>query len=582
MNDEKTIQELIEYKFFVPKYQRGYRWQKVNVLDLLNDLKDFIDSDRKTYSLQPLVVTTNDNSYNVIDGQQRLTTISILLRFLDLKSIEIIYESRKYQNNTYIENIQNIDQYHINQAYKTIEKWFSEKESEKSRFKDLLTDKLDDKRIKFIWHCTYDDEIATFIRLNKGKISLSNSELIKALLLKNGNRNISLMQKSIAVEWNNIENSFGDDNFWAFIRPIDDKRETRIDYLFELISDKNLLNYNNKEHISNDTYSIFKYFYKYYKDYEEYALFDIWYQTNRLYNIFRHWYEDVEIYHYVGFMIIQEPKYMSELLDEWNKDISTIDTFKIYLKERINLILNKKSCKNLSNLYRENNRSLCVPLLLLFNIQRIIINNRNMLAKSNVQIFNKFPFYLYKMEKWNVEHIASNTENNLSDIKSQKAWLKTFLLDTSISKEDRNMIIDFLKDSENKKDFEKIKESIDIKIKKELSFNEHLSYDEKNQIWNFCLLDEKTNKSYGNSLFSVKRRMVIGKDMGKKYDIDDENLIEYTTDCNVAYVPIATKEVFLKAYTANETSNREWSRTDAEAYKKEIYDCLKDEFDINL
>ena len=84
MENEKSIYQLIKEqeqtgkKFLVPSYQRGYRWQQVNVSDLLNDLCEFIHSDKTVYSLQPLVVySSGDNTYHVVDGQQRLTTITI-------------------------------------------------------------------------------------------------------------------------------------------------------------------------------------------------------------------------------------------------------------------------------------------------------------------------------------------------------------------------------------------------------------------------------------------------------------------------------------------------------------------------
>lgn len=242
MKDKKTIQNLVDEQvndkkhFLVPSYQRGYRWQQVNVTDLLNDLSDFIDDNNEEntiYSLQPLVVyCPDDKTYHVVDGQQRLTTISILLHYLEEQEITIKYESRKDQKNIFIEIDQcnNIDQYHISRAYLTIDKWFNNDEDKKNSFRDLLTDKLPNKKVCFIWYCTEDNEVATFIRLNKNKISLTNAELVKAMLLKKGNfvGDSILMQKSIAVEWNEVENTFNDDVFWHFIRPIEDHRETRM------------------------------------------------------------------------------------------------------------------------------------------------------------------------------------------------------------------------------------------------------------------------------------------------------------------------------------------------------------------
>ena len=596
MKNEKSIHQLIEEQeidcktFLVPSYQRGYRWQRVNVSDLLNDLYEFIHSDKETYSLQPLVVyDSNDNIYHVVDGQQRLTTISILLGYLGLKQISICYESRKgQQKNHFVEECTNIDQYHVNQAYLTIKGWFEKHPEEIDGFVKLLTGSLE-KQVKFIWYCTTDDEVATFIRLNKDKISLTNAELIKAMLLKKGNfsGDSILIQKSIATEWNKIENTFNDDAFWSFIRPVEDDRPTRIDFLFEITKDKNLLSYEPKEDTGNDQYTTFRYFYQYFKDIKELAFQQIWSKVNQIYNILVHWYNELEVYHYIGFLVIDNPNCISDILDEWVKTGMTIDTFKYSLKTRINHIIEQKGCNNLSKQYKYNedratDKIESKPILLLFNIQRIIIVNRNLNVNNDTQLFNKFPFYLYKQENWNVEHIASNTDNDFSKADAQKEWLKTFLYDPSISESNKNEIKEFVKnESSDKTKFDEIRRNLVEEQEKTLKKEERLNDSEKNQIWNFCLLDEHTNKSYGNSIFPVKRRIIMGKEMGKRYVLDD-NLNETTVPNKVAFVPGCTKDAFVKAYTANDTSNREWSRTDAKAYRQEMYDCLKKEFNVVL
>lgn len=600
MKDKKTIQNLVDEQvndkkhFLVPSYQRGYRWQQVNVTDLLNDLSDFIDDNNEEntiYSLQPLVVyCPDDKTYHVVDGQQRLTTISILLHYLEEQEITIKYESRKDQKNIFIEIDQcnNIDQYHISRAYLTIDKWFNNDEDKKNSFRDLLTDKLPNKKVCFIWYCTEDNEVATFIRLNKNKISLTNAELVKAMLLKKGNfvGDSILMQKSIAVEWNEVENTFNDDVFWHFIRPIEDHRETRIDFLFEIIKSKNLLLFTSKEETGNDQYSTFRYFYSYFKENKESAFAKIWEQVKMLYNVFMSWFNEIEIYHYIGFLIIDNPKCISDLLDKWNKDCKTITDFKVHLKEKISTIISRSGCNNLSKQYKYGtnegtDKTKCRPILLLFNIQRIILLNRNMNKISENPIFNKFPFYLYKLEAWNVEHIASNTDNGLKQLADRKEWLKTYLFDKSISDSNKELIKNYINDIIEDVKFDEIYNNLEKEQSESLTKEEHLNDEEKNQIWNFCLLDEHTNKSYGNSIFPVKRRIIMGKELGKKYILDNE-LEEKTEPNEVAYVPICTKDAFIKAYSANDTSLREWSRTDAKAYKKEMYDCLKTEFNIQF
>ncbi len=594
--DEKSIYSLLKEQetehrdFLVPSYQRGYRWQRVNVTDLLNDLCEFIHSDKKKYSLQPLVVAldSDNNTYHVVDGQQRLTTISILLGYLGQKQLSITYESRKDQKNRFVEECTNIDQYHVNQAYKAIEKWFEKHPDEKDSFIKLLSDATD-KRVTFIWYCTTDDEVSTFIRLNKNKIPLTNAEIIKALLLKKGNfgGDSILLQKSIATEWNKIENTFNDDVFWAFLRPIEDGRETRMDFLFEIVKDKNLLEYPPKEDIGNDGFTTFRYFYQYFKDFKESAFAQIWDKINQIYNILVHWYNETEIYHYIGFLIAcDQQNCILPLIGKWMEPGMTIDNFKKHLKWEINEVIRQKKCNILSKQYkcdeeRGTDKTACKPLLLLFNIQRIIVLNRNLNKNADTQLFNKFPFYLYKSEVWNVEHIASNTDNDFSRTETQKEWLKTFMLDPSIQETYKEDIKNFIHNPEVAV-FEELRKKLTAEQDKAIETKEKLNDKEKNQIWNFCLLDEHTNKSYGNSIFAVKRRIVMGKEMGKRYEIDDD-LNEITVANDVAFVPGCTKDVFIKAYTANDTSNREWSRIDAEAYRKEMYDCLKNGgFDVSL
>lgn len=98
----KSVCNLLGLKFFIPSYQRGYRWNDQQVEDLLNDINDFRpesvnDSDEGTwYCLQPLVVkkvkrsdlhcdeaNEEENWYEVIDGQQRLTTIYLIIHYFN-------------------------------------------------------------------------------------------------------------------------------------------------------------------------------------------------------------------------------------------------------------------------------------------------------------------------------------------------------------------------------------------------------------------------------------------------------------------------------------------------------------------
>ena len=209
MIEQRSVRDIIDKKinFNVPAYQRGYRWNKLNVTDLLDDLLEFRqdDSSGKFYCLQPLVVKKiGANQYNVIDGQQRLTTIFIILKYLEnlLKEkngideiYTLCYETRK-DSKDFLQNIagktqdesnQNMDYFCMYQAYEAVENWFGDKISQKKTTKrkilEIFTNSEGEKHIEFIWYeveNSENDEVKIFARLNSGKIPLTNAELIKS------------------------------------------------------------------------------------------------------------------------------------------------------------------------------------------------------------------------------------------------------------------------------------------------------------------------------------------------------------------------------------------------------------------
>ena len=81
----KTI-GAIRGRFFVPDYQRGYRWDKNDVTRMLDDIWG---SKGQDYSLQPIVVKLHqmgkseaEHEWELIDGQQRLTTLYLILHYM--------------------------------------------------------------------------------------------------------------------------------------------------------------------------------------------------------------------------------------------------------------------------------------------------------------------------------------------------------------------------------------------------------------------------------------------------------------------------------------------------------------------
>lgn len=68
----------ISGSFYIPSYQRGYRWSETEVVRLLDDI---YQNGKKNYCLQPVVVRKKEDQYELIDGQQRLTTLYLIYKY---------------------------------------------------------------------------------------------------------------------------------------------------------------------------------------------------------------------------------------------------------------------------------------------------------------------------------------------------------------------------------------------------------------------------------------------------------------------------------------------------------------------
>jgi len=652
----KSISELSGMKFFIPDYQRGYRWTEELVNDLLEDIDEFINENHSDfYCIQPLVVKKNiierdesckklnelsydDNNlidsteklidaysqWEIIDGQQRLTTIFILLKYLcpDIRNYySIEYETRKGSND-FLEKIDeksendslgNIDYYHMYKAYEKISEFFVGDKGKENCKKEFLETLL--YKVKFIWYETInEDPIKVFTRLNIGKISLTNAELVKALFLNKSNfktsdpYSIRLQQQEIASEWDKIEYTLQSDEFWLFLNEKGYDKPTRIDFILDFICEKNLLevrDYNNNVALGNDEYRTFRYFYTWFKKEGNPNILECWSKIKTIFQTFNEWFNDLELYHYIGFLVEQRVK-ITEIHYNWIKNGTKQQFIDGYIKK---LIRDKiMDCSNLEKEYdldAKSKKTQCRPLLLLHNIQTVINQGKELIKneKYKLPVFYKFPFYLFKKEAWDIEHIDSYTENSLDDKKDQKEWLKAAYFDVSDEelKGEIKSFINYLNSCSNNKEKEgKELESEDLK-EETTNSNEgselngegipkfedlqkkiidsiqdsKLNDEDKNKIWNFCLLDASTNRSYGNSIFSAKRRAIIGKDQGKKISIDDElNIKEDPVE--IAFIPPCTKNIFLKYYNTSTNNLLIWSKEDAQAYKANINDVLNE------
>ena len=597
----KSVSELLGMKFFIPSYQRGYRWTEQQVKDLLEDIWDFSKKKKQEYvfyCLQPLVVKRKNEdvlnsikaatsieeveillkgSWEVIDGQQRLTTLFIILSVLEEKSLySIEYETRN-DSKDFLKNIdeskknENIDYYHIYQSKQTISSWFNNDEEKKAKFKNILLNS-----VKFIWYESVDeDPIKVFTRLNIGKISLTNAELIKALFLnrsnfgENDSEHLKLRQQEIASEWDKIEYTLQNDEFWLFLHEKGYDRPTRIDFIFDLICEQKPLG--TFDNIGTDDYKTFRYFYEYFKS-DSSNIEDCWKEVKKYFQTFKEWFDDLELYHYIGYLVEYKHS-ISGLVSEWHSSKDK-DSFVSFLKAEIKKKI--KGCPALDFQYKEDgsDKGKCKPILLFQNIQTIINQNKNNLSNEDYKlgVFYKFPFHLYKLENWDVEHINSNTTNDEEDADIQKEWLLNVYL--SADDDTQKIIRSFFESSEDEKGklFEKVKQIIPQ--------NEEWTSAEKNRIWNYTLLDSSTNRSYGNAIFPGKRRVIIGKDKGlsiaiPKISKDGKLQLGEEQKAKSSFVPPCTKQVFMKYYSATMSDANYWTKVDAEGYLNDIEDCIK-------
>ena len=140
-------------RYFIASYQRGYRWSALQVTQLLEDIREFTrrrdPQPEEFYCLQPLVLKVSvEGGYEVVDGQQRLTTLLLILRHFNERLTEkfqqqlftLDYETRPnlldfLDHPTESLANSNADYFHLFGAVKTIEKWVRDHDNEVDEIK---------------------------------------------------------------------------------------------------------------------------------------------------------------------------------------------------------------------------------------------------------------------------------------------------------------------------------------------------------------------------------------------------------------------------------------------------------------
>ena len=525
----------IKGNFFVPDYQRGYRWGENEVKQLLGDI---YENGLKSYYLQPIVVQPiKGEDFELIDGQQRLTTLYLLLNYLEKsfsgesktsRKYEITYETRK-ETHSYLTDLDpnkkedNIDFFFIYNAYRTIKEWFKDDRSTINKFYFYLTE-----YVKIIWYEPEDNVsgVELFTRLNIGRIPLTNSELVRALFLSRNSDLTPAEQLEIAAEWDSIEKELHQPSFWAFLtnyQPED--YPNRIDLLFDLMAGGK----------SRDKYATFFYFNNKIKEKERKQ--DLWKEIVAYFARLKEWYGNREIFHKVGFLVAvgNKDKALINLLNSTAGKKK--DEVSVYLDSEIKKEMKEVILGELT--YQSKNTH---QVLLLFNV----------LSVMNVKDESlRFPFDKYKNNAWSLEHIHAQNAESLNTTEKRKEWLR---LHKEILEEETELakkIGNILEKDINTEQFRELQQEVFAQLSNETGG------DYLDSLANMALLNVGNNAALNNSVFEVKRRKIIEMDKAG------------------AYIPYCTRMVFFKYYTPTPSNLHSWGADDREAYIKAIGETLK-------
>ena len=571
--EAKPIKD-IRGTFYIPAYQRGYRWERTQVKTLLNDLYQCMEANgqEKDYCLQPVVVQKKgvqkkgELKYDLIDGQQRLTTIYILLRYAE-QNFETDYAEQNFEHEfsfkyetrektqAFLENMDpqlaqtNIDFFHIYQAYTTIKDWLEETfpaDTDSHLYK--LCNYVKEK-VKVIWYevGAEADPIVLFTRLNVGKIQLTNAELIRALFLSDTPNGMENRRKyEMAIQWDDIEKQLRDDDnaFWAFItRKRAEDYPTRIDILFDLMCHK-------QDAEKDPLFTFFKM-----EERLKHADRDsVWQEVINGFLQLKEWYKDNVYYHKIGYLIASGSNTMADLFDEarGKRKSEFKDRLDELIAESITWRTNDKDSYWDLDYHKDYNR-IC-RILLLFNVQSII----------SYCVRQRFPFNEYNNEKWSIEHIHAQNSEGLKTVELQLEWLQKHLPSLKAihrDEPDNELVRAVEKAIDDGRFIRSDFEDFFRRVVNDLSDTTDTDY--INTLPNLALLSCGHKTCLSNSTFDVKRNLIIKMDKSGEF------------------IPYCTKMTFLKYYeNSSDVQVHFWGQKDRDAYLQAIQHVIAPYYDL--
>ena len=534
-------------KFRVARYQRGYRWGIHEVECLLNDIWG---SEGKPYDLQPVVVKRDDEAaWELVDGQQRLTTLYLIFQFMQRERLQnvsatysITYDTRS-NSEAYLQNLDaelaytNIDFFHLYHAYNCIRAWFNAHGPRRQYVANKFYAYLFES-VRVIWYEASNelDSTTIFTRLNIGKIPLTDAELFKALLLSH-NRDSSTAgvpdrRQEIAAQWDHIERDLHHPEIWAFVADDSDlESPTRITLLLDTIAGGR-----GGARRRFHTFDVLR------EKVGQHGAETVWNEVVQLHALVLGWYENRDYYHKIGYLVAVGHRF-SDLVSLASGKAKS--EFGALLDRRISGTLNLTPSE-VTELDYESNNQKCRNLLLLMNVETV----RRMKDSGE-----RYSFRIHQSQVWSLEHIHAQHAESLTKAEQWKEWLRlhrdALVGLPSISESERQDLLSRIED---------VGDTIERQVFQELARDVASAFTHvgsspaatshpMHAVSNLALLASDHNSALSNAVFEVKRRRIL--------EFDKEG----------AYIPICTRQVFLKYYTGADAQQVHfWSTQDREAY----------------
>lgn len=638
-----AIGELLDGRYFyIPSYQRGYRWTVKQVGDLLRDLLCFANEGKEKeqdqfYCLQPIISRSITDEkklksifkdefnesikkhgvWEIIDGQQRLTTIYLLYKYLmdqkgwdakELKEEEdgkelyhICYATRdgsaKFLESMSMRTIkdsseddfkENVDFFHMANAFKYISEWIRTEEKAiniryqlgerldnvRTSFFKLLNGMSDTKggSVQVLWYEIAENKeknnIKEFQKINTGKIRLTDAELIKGLFLLKKNFTAGdkyIKQSELALEWEFIENTLHANNFWYFLQKKGFDMPNRIDFLFNLIYKKNELKDKPEEEWDNilkvvdeklmDTRQseIFRFYYKRFEGKIGEAL---------QLEVAEAWSEVMELFRTLDDWFCSPSTYnFIGLLSQCGEDLCRLVLHFDYMSELSNRADFERYLKERISYYLRGIKIDKDKKLILNtykehdNIYKLLLTlNIHLLNEQNQKLESDSDVYKFPFDVLSAQNWDIEHVDSFHTNALKKEKDKIEWIDTAM--EDRSEELTKEEREQILQNLEEKAYDIAIDILKKNAKEEETDEEIKNSIGNLTLLDAATNRMYGNSLFCTKRRIII------------ERIKQGV------FVPIATQYIFAKFFDQKGTNRSLWTKEDMDAYHRYVYDVI--------